>query len=123
MLTRMDAIQLGTTLAWAFPIILAVIAMPLISIINGLAGWSATYKKLTVVGVSLVLGVLYVIASDMIQELPDSWAPATTRVLVVTATVIVVTQAVYKMIQGPLTALETFASRGNKGVSEDESSA
>ena len=110
----MDII-IGSTLAWAWPIILAAIALPLISIINGLAGWSTNKKRATVVGVSLVLAVLYVIAAGLISEVPQSWSDAVTRILVITAIVVVVTQAVYGFLKPGLTALESKVS-GNTDV-------
>ena len=80
----MDVV-LGDTLTWAWPIILAGIALPLISLINGLAGWSTTKKKITVVAVSVFLAVVYVIASGLIAEVPESWSIIVTRVLVIAA--------------------------------------
>ena len=47
--------ELGDSLAWAWPIILSVLALPLISFINGLAGWSTNKKKATVVGVAFAM--------------------------------------------------------------------
>ena len=106
-------IELGNTLSWAWPILLAGIAMPIISIINGLTGWSIQRKKATVVGVSVVLAVLYVIAAGLIVEIPQSWADIVTRVLVNAAIIVVVTQAVYNFFKPSLTKLENKVSGGD----------
>ena len=105
----MDVV-LGDTLTWAWPIILAGIALPLVSLINGLAGWSTTKKKITVVAVSVFLAVVYVVASGLIAEVPESWSAIVTRVLVIAAIVIVVTQAVYGFFKPSLTSLEKKVS-------------
>ena len=94
-------LTLGSTLAWAWPILLAAVALPLISVINGLAGWSAAKKKATVVGVSLFLAVVYVVAARLITEVPADLSELVTRI------VVVVTQAVYNFLKPQLTAIET----------------
>ena len=114
--------ELGDSLTWAWPIILTVVAMPLISLINGLAGWSKNKKKATVVGVSLVLGVIYTIAAGLITEIPQQWAGYVTRALVITAIIVVVTQAVYNFFKPVLDRIETGVSRGGD-TSEQEAQA
>ena len=107
-------IELGNTLSWAWPIILSVIALPLISLVNGLAGWSANKKKATVVGVALVLAALYVVAAGLISEVPQEWSAYVTRALVITAIIVVVTQAVYNFLKPALTAIEESGSKGGE---------
>lgn len=115
-------IELGNTLSWAWPIILAVLALPLISFINGLTGWSTNKKKATVVGVALVLGVIYTIAAGLITEIPAAWSDYVTRALVITAIIVVVTQAVYNFFKPVLDSIENKVSRGGD-TSEQEAQA
>ena len=114
--------ELGDSLAWAWPIILSVLALPLISFINGLAGWSTNKKKATVVGVAFVLGAIYTLAAGLITEIPQQWADYATRALVITAIIVVVTQAVYNFFKPVLDRIETGVSRGGD-TSEQEAQA
>ena len=114
--------ELGDSLAWAWPIILSVLALPLISFINGLAGWSTNKKKAIVVGVAFVLGAIYTLAAGLITEIPQQWAGYATRALVITAIIVVVTQAVYNFFKPVLDRIETGVSRGG-GTSEQEAQA
>lgn len=107
-------IVLGSTLTWAWPIILAGIALPLISLISGLAKLGSDAKRWLVIGVSLVLGVLYTVAAGLISEIPTAWSEYATRALVITAIVFVVTQAVYGFLKPSLTSLEQKVSRGGE---------
>ena len=114
--------ELGDTLAWAWPIILTVVAMPLISLINGLAGWSKNKKKATVLAVAFVLGVLYTVAAGLISEVPAEWSAYVTRALVIAAIIVVVTQAVYGFFKPVLDSIENAVSRGGD-TSEQEAQA
>ena len=115
-------IELGDTLAWAWPIILTVVAMPLISLINGLAGWSKNKKKATVVVVAFVLALLYTVSAGLIAEAPAEWSAYVTRALVITAIIVVVTQAVYGFFKPVLDRIENSVSRGGDS-SEQEAQA
>ena len=114
--------ELGDSLAWAWPIILTVVAMPLISLINGLAGWSKNKKKATVLGVAIVLGVIYTVAAGLISEIPAEWSEYVTRALVIAAIIVVVTQAVYNFFKPVLDRIENSVSRGGDS-SEQETQA
>ena len=114
--------ELGDSLAWAWPILLTVVAMPLISLINGLAGWSKNKKKATVLGVAIVLGVLYTVAAGLISEIPAEWSAYVTRALVIAAIIVVVTQAVYNFFKPVLDRIENSVSRGGDS-SEQEAQA
>lgn len=114
--------ELGDSLAWAWPIILTVVAMPLISLINGLAGWSKNKKKATVLGVAIVLGVIYTVAAGLISEVPAEWSAYVTRALVIAAIIVVVTQAVYNFFKPVLDRIENSVSQGGDS-SEQETQA
>ena len=114
--------ELGDSLAWAWPIILTVVAMPLISLINGLAGWSKNKKKATVLVVAIVLGVLYTVAAGLISEVPAEWSAYVTRALVIAAIIVTATQAVYNFFKPALDRIENSVSRGGDS-SEQEAQA
>lgn len=99
----------GTTLVWAWPIILAAIAMVLTAVVNQ-SQWSSQAKKLTTVIVSAVVGLVYAVAAGLISEVPQAWTAILVRALVVIAIIIVCGQAVYAFVKAPLTAIETVTS-------------
>lgn len=105
----MDVV-VGDTLAWAWPLLLALVALPLISIVNGLGQLTALQKKIAVLVVSLVLALIYIVASGMISEVPVELSQQVTRWLVIAAIIVVVTQAVYNFFKPVLTNLEDAVS-------------
>ena len=117
-------VTIGSTLAWAWPLLLTAIALVLTSLINQ-PGWSAQTKKLVTMIVAGVVGLVYAIASGMIAEVPEAWSAILTRWLVIAAIILVCGQAVYRFLKTPLTALEAVtspqsASVTNPGADEAE---
>lgn len=109
----------GTTLVWAWPILLAAVAMLLTAVVNQ-SHWNSQAKKLTYVIVSAIVGTIYAIAAGLIKEVPSAWVANLVRLLVVVAIIIVCGQAVYKFLQAPLTAIETATSATPPDESEVE---
>ena len=116
-------IELGSTLSWAWPIILSLLAMPLLSFIFGLGQFSSNTKRLVVVGVALVLGSLYAVASGLIQGVPPNVSDLVTQVLITAATILVVTQAVYNFLKPVLDTIESATSGTPKEVTSNEQAA
>ena len=108
-------ITIGSTLAWAWPLLLTAIALVLTSLINQ-PGWSARTKKLVTMIVAGVVGLVYAIASGMIAEVPEAWSAILTRWLVIAAIILVCGQAVYRFLKTPLTALEAVTSPQSASV-------
>ena len=102
-------VTIGSTLAWAWPILLTAIALVLTSLINQ-PGWSARTKKTVTMIVAGVVGLVYAVASGMIAEVPEAWSAILTRWLVIAAIILVCGQAVYRFLKTPLTALEAVTS-------------
>ncbi|PKQ20194.1 MAG: hypothetical protein CVT66_06320 [Actinobacteria bacterium HGW-Actinobacteria-6] len=102
----MGGIVLGSTFDWAWTVVLGLVALPLISLVVQ-SHWSATAKRVTVVAVSAVLAVLYLLASGKIDGVPPDAVAQLVRWFVIFAGIVVVTQAIYNMVKGPLAKWES----------------
>lgn len=101
----MGGIVLGSTFDWAWSIVLGLVALPLISLVVQ-SHWSATVKRVTVVAVSAVLAVLYMVATGNVDGVPADVVAQLVRWFVILAGIVVVTQAVYNLVKGPLAKWE-----------------
>ncbi len=99
-------ITVGSTLSWAWPLILTAIALVLTSVVNQ-PSWSPQAKKLATIIVAGVVGAVYAIAAGLIAEVPDAWSQIVTRLIVVAAIILVCGQAVYQFLKSPLTKIES----------------
>lgn len=99
-------ITIGSTLAWAWPLILTAIALVLTSVVNQ-PSWTPQAKKATTIIVAGVVGAAYAIAAGLIAEVPEDWSRIATRIIVVAAIILVCGQAVYQFLKNPLTKIES----------------
>jgi hypothetical protein len=102
-------ITVGSTLTWAWPLILTAISLVLTAFINQVS-WSTRTKKAVTIAVAGFVGLVYAIASGQISEVPAEWVASLTRWLVVAAIILVFGQAVYSFFKNPLATIEAKTS-------------
>lgn len=97
--------SIGTTFDWAWSIILGLVALPLISLVIQ-SKWAANTKRVTVLVVSAVLAGGYMLAKGLLSGVPPEWGAGLANAAIMVAGIVVVTQAVYNLLKGPLSAWE-----------------
>lgn len=102
-------IAVGSTLTWAWPIILTAVALVLTAVVNQ-AAWTAQAKKITTIIVAGLVGAVYAVAAGLITEVPQEWSQVITVWLVNAAIILVCGQGVYTFVKNPLAKLEAATS-------------
>ena len=100
----MDVV-LPNDFASAWPLLLPFLALFVQAVINQ-PSWSAKAKRWVAVGVSVLMGVVYLIATGQISEIPVAAQAVVVRFVVVTVSVLVVAQAVYRFFKPVLEPIE-----------------
>ena len=104
-------ISIPTTFAAAWIVVLAAVALFVQAVVNQ-PRWSSTVKRWVTVGIAVVLGTLYMVATGAITELPTEVSETLTYWFIVVAGIIAVGQAVYNFLKPYLEKVEQATARG-----------
>ena len=102
----MDSITIPTTFTAAWIIVLALVALIVQAVANR-PGWSSNLKRGITIGVAVVLGSFYMLATGAISVLPTNVQAVLVYWFIVIAGIIAVGQAVYNYLKPYLDKLET----------------
>lgn len=105
----MESITVPTTFTAAWIIVLAFVALIVQAIANQ-PGWSATGKRWATVGIAVLLGSIYMVATGAISVIPVDAQAVLVYWFIVIAGIIAVGQAVYGFMKPYLSKLEIVTS-------------
>ena len=90
-------------------VVLGLVALVVQAIANQ-PGWSSALKRGLVVGIAVILGTLYMIATGAISAFPVEWQAVIVYWFIVVAGIIAVGQAVYDFLKPILDKIEKATS-------------
>ncbi|MDQ7991207.1 MAG: hypothetical protein AAGC63_00295 [Propionicimonas sp.] len=98
-------IEIPVTFTQAWPLLLPFVALLLQAVVNQ-PSWTAKTKRWIAVGMATLMGVVYLVASGLIAEVPVAAQQVVVRFVIVVVAVLLAAQAVYSFLKPVLDKIE-----------------